>query len=344
MATSKEHRVPKKSTRTAVEYFDWESARAFVEIARHGSLRSAAKDLHLSVNALRRRLTKLERSLGAPLFTRHIDGIRLTADGDRVLVAARHMEVAALGLAREYRRDETGLTGDVKLATTEGLSTLWIVPHLAEYQQRQDQRINLHASMAPADILRLEADMSIQLNRPSAKDLKVVKLGRMHTMPFTSSSYIEKFGKPSSMADLLNHRLVLQVAEQVTPFDEFLAVAGNAHLAGRTVLRTNASSVHYSAVLNGLGIGMLPTYCYALGAPFVPLDLNYHLPHDIWLAYHSDVARVARVREVIDWLVEIFSSRKYPWFSDHFIHPRDLPIMSGALALFEPLDCRKGRA
>ena len=207
MATSKERRTPKKNTRMPVEILDWESARAFVEIARFPcSLRAAAKSLNLSVNALRRRLTKVESALGAPLFTRHIDGIRLTAEGDQALIAAQHMETAAFDLARGHRRDEAGLSGDVKLATTEGLASLWIVPHLIEYQRHTGQRVDVHASMSPADILRLQADMSIQLIRPAAKDLKVVRLGRMHSMPFAAPSYIEKFGKPASMRDLTHHR------------------------------------------------------------------------------------------------------------------------------------------
>ena len=115
-----------------------------------------------------------------------------------------------------------------------------------------------------------------------------------------------------------------------------MAVTGDAHLAGCTVLRTNASSVHYSAILNGLGMGALPTYSYALGAPLIPIDLDYHRALDIWLAYHPDASRIPRVRHMIDWLVEIFSPRKYPWFSDKFVHPRDLPIMTDIVQVFEP--------
>ena len=47
-------------------------------------------------------------------------------------------------------------------------------------------------------------------------------------------------------------------------------------------------------------------------------------PFDIWLSYHPDAGRIPRVRKMIDWIVDSFSSAHFPWFSDTFIHPREL--------------------
>ncbi len=44
---------------------------------------------------------------------------------------------------------------------------------------------------------------------------------------------------------------------------------------------------------------------------------------DVWLTYHPDVARIPRVRHVIDWVVDSFDPRRFPWFRDEFIHPRE---------------------
>jgi hypothetical protein len=45
---------------------------------------------------------------------------------------------------------------------------------------------------------------------------------------------------------------------------------------------------------------------------------------DIWLAYHPDANKIPRVRHLIDWTVQSFDGRKYPWFSDEFAHRKDL--------------------
>src|SRR3954464_11215310 len=79
---------------------DWDAIRIFLEVARRGSFRSASDQLGQSINALRRRVSELEHHLGVTLFTRHVDGVRITAEGEEILVAARKMEGASFGLTR----------------------------------------------------------------------------------------------------------------------------------------------------------------------------------------------------------------------------------------------------
>src|SRR5262249_51345872 len=68
-----------------------------------------------------------------------------------------------------------------------------------------------------------------------------------------------------------------------------------------------------------------PTYVHAIGGRMVPLELDMRFAFEIWLTYHPDAARIARVRRMIDWIVDSFDPRKFPWFRDAFIHPKDLP-------------------
>jgi hypothetical protein len=89
-------------------------------------------------------------------------------------------------------------------------------------------------------------------------------------------------------------------------------------------LRTNASLAHGRAVELGLGIGGLPTYIVPLGTDLVPVDIGIRHQVDIWMAYHPDVRSVARVATFIDWLRALFDPKRYPWFGDEFIHPREL--------------------
>src|SRR5690242_16600354 len=73
---------------------DWENVRTFLEVAQCGSFRSAACNLGHSMNALRRRVNQLEVQLGVTLFTRHVDGLRVTREGEQILQAAQRMEGA----------------------------------------------------------------------------------------------------------------------------------------------------------------------------------------------------------------------------------------------------------
>jgi DNA-binding transcriptional LysR family regulator len=305
---------------------DWDAVRVFLEVARRGSFRAAADDLGLSINALRRRISDLEHQLGVALLTRHVDGVRTTAEGEEILAAALKMESASFGLIRARDRSVPSISGEVRLAVTEGLGTFWLAPRLIEFQRAYPKLlVDLHCAMQSADVLRLEADAAVQLTKPSNPDLKVVKLGRLHSMPFAGRSYIDTYGTPKTLEEALKHRLVLQIADQTATQELFERVFPGTPHNGLVTMRTNVSSAHVWAIAKGAGIGMLPTYVHAIAARIVPIDVDLHFHFDIWLTYHPDVVRIPRIRRMIDWLIESFDPKRFPWFRDEFIHPYDLP-------------------
>jgi len=57
------------------------SMEAFLEVARHGTVKAAAIELGLSMPALSRRIQTLEHIVGRPLFNRHHHGLSLTEAG-----------------------------------------------------------------------------------------------------------------------------------------------------------------------------------------------------------------------------------------------------------------------
>ena len=303
---------------------DWDAARIFLEVVRCGSFRSAAERLDLSINVVRRRIDDFERQIGATLFTRDFHGTRLTDEGSLVVSAVERMEAASFDLLRAGNSVANTLSGEVRVAVTEGLGTFWLAPRLVEFQQAYPNiLVDLHCAMRSADVSRHEADIAIHLSRPAALDVKVVRLGRMHLMYFASEQYLETHGTPKTPAELVKHRLVMQVADQTAAKEAFESLFPGYAQRDLLVMRTNVSSANYWAVANGAGIGVFPTYAYALGGKIIPLEVELDLPFDIWLSYHPGNGRIPRVRHMIDWLIEAFNPAKFPWFKDEFIHPRE---------------------
>jgi len=302
----------------------WENVHAFLQVIEHGSFRSAALKLGLPINRLRHRVARLEQELGVTLLTRHVDGVRATAEGEQVLAAARSMEAAYFGLMRAKDMALPSAAGEVKLASTDGLGTFWLAPRLAEFRRTHPNLlVDLRCTMRPVDMLRLEADAAVQLVRPGEADLKVVKLGRLHVIPYAAASYVEAYGVPNSIEELSRHRLVVQTAEQTAAREFYASVFGDRPQAGLVCVRTNSSSAHALAVGSGAGIGWLATYASAIAEGLVAIDLDARSMFDVWLTYHPDVAHIPRVRHVIDWVVDSFDPRRFPWFRDEFIHPRE---------------------
>jgi len=315
-----------RSTASAPALGDWGNARIFLEVVRCGSFRAAAERLGQSINSVRRRITEFEREIGATLFTRDVLGTKLTDEGAQVVDAVERMEAASFDVLRGAKLASPTIAGEVRVSVTEGIGTFWLAPRLVEFQRAfPNILVDLHCAMRSADVLRHEADVAIQLVRPLALDVKVAKIGRLHVMWYASHSYIELYGKPTSYEELIKHRLVMQFSDQTAAKEIFDTSFPGMRQQDLLVMRTNVSSANYWAIAKGAGIGLLPTYASAIGARVEPLDIEgMHRPFDIWLSYHPDAGRIPRIRKMIDWIVDSFSSAQFPWFSDTFIHPNEL--------------------
>ena len=306
---------------------DWESVRLFIEVVRRGSIRSAADHMSVSASALRRRIALLERQLNTPLITRHVDGVRLTPEGQQIFDAACQMEVAAFGMMRAKEATAPDVSGEVKIAVTEGTGTFWLAPRLVELQRAYPKLlVNLKCAMSPADVSSLEADLAVQLIRPNSPELKVVRLGFLahdavrRRVLYQHLWFADDVGGIrngiASCFMLPSKRKRKRCSGSMLPDLPGL---------GQWPLQTNVASAHLWAVAKGAGIGWLPTYTHFIGGRIVPIEPGPRFRFEIWLTYHPDAARIARVRRVIDWVRDSFDAQKFPWFGERFIHPYDLP-------------------
>jgi DNA-binding transcriptional LysR family regulator len=321
---------------SAVEHptASWDDLRLFLNCAEFGSFRKAATELGVDSATMVRRISRLEDLLGQRLFLRATGGLELTAEGRRILANVRAMEQASLSIARQSRLAEQGVRGLVRVAITEGVGTYWVLPRLLEFQKANRFLLfELQATMQHVDVGRLEADISIQFTRPSRPDLKAVQLGYLHVCPFVSEGYRRLYGLPKNHEELKSHRIVQQISPLLQD-GAYEKVLGVESLEGIVGVRTNASSAVLYAVERDAGIGFLPTYALALGAKVVPLDIGMQHRLEIWMTYHPDIRNSKHHVVVVDWLRRIFDPKRFPWFDEAFIHPRELlPLMSETAAI-----------
>jgi DNA-binding transcriptional LysR family regulator len=306
-----------------LERISWDDLRVFVVVARTLSFRKAATALRTSTSTVVRRVERLEEILKSRLFDRLPDGLGLTAEGRTVYRTAQDMERASHSLRAHIDQDLT-TRGAVRCSVTEGLGTAWVLPHLAQFSRTHPAMIvDLRCAMEVADVMRMEADVALQLEKPNRPDAKSLRLGRMHIYPFASRAYVDTYGVPKGLEEIKQHRLIYQKAPQVAE-DVLQRTLNIPSIEGIVAVRTNASTAHACAVALGIGIGFLPTYVAAIGTELIPIDLGIRHQVDIWMTYHPDARSIRRVSFFIDWLKTLFDPKLYPWFADEFIHPHDL--------------------
>lgn len=303
---------------------DWDSIRTFLAVKRSQSFRGASQELGSASATISRTIDRLEDILGFPLFTREADGVKLTAEGRRLVQAAEDVEKSVLDLWRSASVASQTMAGSIRLAVTEGLGTFWLMPPLASYiQENPKVHIELQAAMKSVDVLRFEADISIQFTEPTSKDLVVEQIGWLHLTWFASDNYVARRGLCTRYEDLPDHHIVEQETDQLKSYGlDNLFGPGSTDRMVR--LKTNFSSAHYWAVAKGVGIGLLPNYSQLIGARVIYMPTGWVYPVKIFMAAHPDIARSSRHRHFMDWIRRAFSADRYPWFGKDFIPPDEL--------------------
>lgn len=308
-----------------LNHLSWDDIRVFLTCAKESSFRQAAEKLHISSSTVVRRIDQLENALGMRLFNRLPEGAELTTEAHAIKDSALQMEKSLLDLVHNRVQTNDSTRGHVSISITEGLGTYWLMPRLVDFQRQFPNLIlNVQCAMKSTDVLRLEADIAIQFERPANPELIVARLGNLHSYPFAAKKYLNMYGMPTNITEAKNHRFVYQMApilEENKIWARKLGIASMDDLPG---IRTNSNVALFYAVERGAGIGVLATYATALKAQVIPIDMGIQNTLDIWMTYHPSVKKTARKAIVVDWIKSIFDPKVYPWFREEFIHPNDL--------------------
>jgi DNA-binding transcriptional LysR family regulator len=106
------------------------------EVARAGSIRKAAEQLHVTASAVNRRVMDIEDELGAPLFERRARGVRLTAAGELFVRYIRE-QTGDVERMKSQIEDLKGLRrGTVRIACSQALALDFLPREIASYRTK----------------------------------------------------------------------------------------------------------------------------------------------------------------------------------------------------------------
>ena len=305
---------------------DWDDLRIFVIVAREGSMGRAAKVLDVAKPTIRRRIEKLEASIGVPLFERRKTGMVLTAQGRHMADLAEEMAVMIGKVFNRRNPPGEDIQRECKLAMSDGLATTWFVPNFLSAFNEHHPKISLRLAAAPDTDKIVIPPFDIQVRYAPAHDddLYVVRAGTFHFTYFASRSYVERYGMPRKRDELRRHRLA-DVTANFGSAAGLMSQYSNASTAlGQPKLVTNSGNVVCKAVTAGEVIGLLPTYTYLCEPDLVPVLPDYHLETGLFLYFSEAASDRPTTRAMIDFLRGVvFDKRAMPWFGDTYVAPEE---------------------
>lgn len=281
---------------------DWFLWRSFLAVMDEGSLSAAARKLSASQPTIGRHIEELENNLAAILFDRTGRGLVPTALAHQMVDAVRNAK-SALAEAQLMASGSTQmLEGTVRITASQILSH-HILPKILQKARARFPAIQIE--LVPSDsaenLLLREADIAIRMFRPGQLDIVAKKIGEVPLCACAHKSYLEKYGTPDSITDLLDHELI-----GLDRQEDIIKVAKTIGIELRRAdfsIRTDSQTAIWQMALNGLGITFAQTSLIDATPDMVKIVPDLKIPSmEMWLVAHKEVHRAKRIRVIYDLL------------------------------------------
>jgi DNA-binding transcriptional LysR family regulator len=262
-------------------------------------VRAAARRLGVHHSTVARRLEHFERQLGAVMFNRTPDGLKLSADGQLVLLQAEQVEGQIDDIERVLVGRDQRLQGHVRVTFPEPVGTGFLMRDLAHFVAGHPAiSLDFIGSYESLSLTRGEADVAIRVTDAPPEHLVGRRLGQYAVAIYGTTEYVRDHD-PHSQPEACNWidwSLARGISETVR-LDTFPDVPS------RT--RSPHAPLQMAAIEAGVGIGALPC---ALGDanPALQRLSEPVVAQEIWLLTHPDLRNAARVRAVMNCIVDSF--------------------------------------
>jgi len=169
------------------------TVKAFESAARHGSFRSAASELNLSPSAISHAILKLEQALGTNLFEREGRLVRLSSDGETLML---HVGLAFDELRRGMELVSNRGPDLLRLHSAPSFAAQWLSLRLSPFlSSHPGVEVRLAASTDYARFVDDEFDADIVYGPSRAEGVVSVPLGVETVMPLCSPEFAQRITK-----------------------------------------------------------------------------------------------------------------------------------------------------
>ena len=175
----------------------------FAKTVDHGSFRAAARALRLSPSVVSHHITQLEQKLGTALIYRSTRKLSLTADGERLLSAARTMLEAAEAGLQDVSSQPQHLSGVLRVTVPAVMAQSKLVDRISGFAARfPNVRLSLDFSDVRREVIGDGFDVAIRMGWLEDSALMARKLFDVERKLVASAAYVEGRAEPATPQDL----------------------------------------------------------------------------------------------------------------------------------------------
>jgi DNA-binding transcriptional LysR family regulator len=186
-----------------------EAMSVFAAVVDGGSLSAAGRRLNIPLATVSRKLADLEAYLKTRLITRSTRKLVLTDAGRDYLAACRQI----LDEVEEAERVASGayaeVQGQLVVAAPIVFGRLHVVPVATEFLELHPAvDIQLRLGDRNVNLIEEHVDVALRIGALPDSNLVATQLGAIRRVVCAGPAYLERFGTPRSLDDLVTHRCI----------------------------------------------------------------------------------------------------------------------------------------
>lgn len=282
-----------------IDQLEWSDLSVILAVCRAGTLSGAARLLGNNHSTVFRRINAIERKTGVRFFERLPNGYAMTDSGEAAMKSAERIEVEIQGLSREILGRDQRLQGPVRVTAMDMLAIHVLPGIFAGFRElHPGVTCELVYTLSALDLARREADIAIRA-MPKVPDSSLGrKVCDFRFGIYAAPAYLERNrDKPLAEHDWV---MIEGVADWLVP-----AVWKTREAADRQTVFTSSGPAVVAAAEAGMGLFAMSCYAADSRPGLVPVSRPIEaLTVELWVLTHADLRRTARVKALMDYLVE----------------------------------------
>lgn len=244
--------------------YELNDLETFLAVLELGTVTAAAARLNLSKSVISKRISDLETALGAALFRRNAGRITPTEAAERLAERLRPALAELVAATEGAAWDMDGvapLRGSLNIAAPMSFGILHLGPIIARFATMNPElEISADYDDRTRDLAREGFDIAVRIGVMRDNALMQRKLCEDESLVCASPAYLERMGRPQTLADLRDHQVIRyshMINSQLWQFRDQGRLVSPA-VQGRLTLN-NGEAIRDMAI-EGLGLAMLPGF------------------------------------------------------------------------------------
>ena len=243
----------------ALRRLDLNSLRSFAAVADCGGFTSAAERMDTTKARISLDVSRLEKQLGANLFTRTTRRVMLTDAGRTLYGECVPFLKKVESAAEQLGSTQAQLKGSLRITSTVDLASQSLARAAAAFSEMHPElSIELISSDRVINLVKEGIDLALRVGWLRDSSMRALKLGEFEQYVVASPDYLARAGVPASPEDLESHAWIA-LTRLPTPLTwKFVGPNGERRTARvQAKLRADTGSTLRLLIESGAGLSTL---------------------------------------------------------------------------------------